>query len=193
MVKPGSSAIAFELSFPHNYDIHECPELPGSGPFNAPVCYFPKLGSRPEHDGVWIEICPSGGSPWLGVFGFSGLMTPGFSKVLSTPDPSRVCVISGGGGYFVKADNPAEWSQIPWLPITEARAVPERSFLLLANLSNLAAWDARGEIWRTHFRFDGLRITKMGSEVIEGYGYDPAEAADVPFSVNMRTGSHRPS
>ncbi|HUB19273.1 MAG TPA: hypothetical protein VL990_11610, partial [Acidobacteriaceae bacterium] len=124
---------------------------------------------------------------------FSGLMNPGFSKILSTPDSDRVCVISGGGGYLVKADNPAEWAKIPLLPITDARSVPEHGFLLFTNFSNLAAWDTRGEIWRTQFRFDGLRITKMGSEVIEGYGYDPAEAGEVPFSVNMRTGSHRPT
>jgi hypothetical protein len=193
MFNVGSSMIACELSFPHNYNVHECPELPGSGPFNVPLYYFPELGTRPEHDGVWIEVCPLGGSPWLGVFAFSGLMRlPGFSKVLSTPDPSRVCVISGGAGYVVKADDPVEWVRIPLLPITEARSVPEYGYLLVADFSNLAAWDLSGEKWRTQFHFDGLRITKMSSEVIEGYGYDPAEGADVPFSVNTRTGSHRP-
>jgi hypothetical protein len=191
----GSSVIACELNFPHNYDIRGCPELPGSGQPDVPVHYFPSLSTRPEHDGVWVEVCPSGGSPWLGVFafGFNGDSTgPGITKVLSTPDPGRVCVISGGGAYLVKADNPVEWAKIPMLPITQARSVPEYGFLLLANFRNLAAWDSSGEVWRTEFHFDGLRITKMGSDVIEGYGYDPAFNADVPFSVNTRTGSHRP-
>lgn len=187
----GSSMNPFELSFPHSYEIRECPELPGSGPFEEPVFYFPNLGSRPEHDGVWIEVCPSGGPPWLGVFAFGGLTTPGFSKVLSTPDPSRVCVISGGAGYLVNAGAPDEWTKIPVLPVTYACSVPEHGFLLLANFSNLAAWNATGEIWRTQFSFDGVRITKIGSEVIDGYGYDPACGADVPFAVNTRTGSHR--
>jgi hypothetical protein len=133
-----------------------------------------------------------GSSPWLGVFafGYNDSTGPGITKVLSTPDPRRVCVISGGGAYVVKVDNPGEWTKIPILPVTYARALPEYGFLLLAGFSELAAWGASGTVWRTRFHFDGLRIMKIGSDAIEGYGYDPAFAADVPFSVNTRTGSH---
>jgi hypothetical protein len=184
--------VAHELDFPHDYDIRECSEYPGTGPIKVPVHYFPTPSARPEHSGVWVEVHPLGCSPWLGVFahGYShGSAGPGISKVLSTPDSERVCVISGGGAYIVRANNPADWSEIPILPITEARLVREYGFMLFADFSRLTAWGANGMVWQTQLAFDGLRITTMDRDLIKGYGYDPASATDAPFSVNTRTGS----
>jgi hypothetical protein len=184
--------VAHELDFPHDYDIRECSELPGTGPIKVPVHYFPTPSARPEHDGVWVEVHPSGRSSWLGVFayGYSHSSTgPGISKFLSTPDSERVCVISGGGAHIVRANNPADWTQVPILPITEAYAVPEYGFMLFADFSRLTAWGTNGIVWQTQLPFDGLRITTIDRDLIRGYGYDPVSATDGPFSVITRTGS----
>ena len=98
-------------------------------------------------------------------------------------------MISGGGAYIVRANNPADWSKIPILPITEASLVPEYGFMLFADFSCLTAWGANGIVWQTQLSFDGLRITTMDRDLIKGYGYDPASATDTPFSVNIRTGT----
>ncbi len=184
-ITAGKNMVAHELDFAHDYDIRECPEVPGTGPMKVPVYYFPTPSGRPEHDGLWVEVHPPGHSPWLGVFGYG---EPGISKVLSTPDSERVCVISGGRGYIVRAGNPADWANIPILPITDARPVPECGFILFADFGRLAAWGKSGIVWETQLGFDGLHITTVNCDVIKGYGYDPASAGDVPFSVNARTG-----
>lgn len=132
-ITAGKNMVAHELDFAHDYDIRECPEVPGTGPMKVPVYYFPTPSGRPEHDGLWVEVHPPGHSPWLGVFGYG---EPGISKVLSTPDSERVCVISGGRGYIVRAGNPADWANIPILPITDARPFPNAA--LYRSLTSVA-------------------------------------------------------
>jgi hypothetical protein len=38
-----------DLLFPHNYEIEEFGELPGTGALKVPLIYFPPPKGRPEH------------------------------------------------------------------------------------------------------------------------------------------------
>jgi hypothetical protein len=103
-----------DRTFPQSYEVEELPELPGSGKFDVPVFYFPRpTKTRPEHDGVWLKIRAASGKPWVGVFDFGYREPPAISRVVSTPNPDRVCVISSGAAYIVKGEDPETWEQIP--------------------------------------------------------------------------------
>lgn len=173
-----------ELLFPRAYELHEPPELPCSGAYELPVHYFPLPHSRSERDGAWVRVSPHAGGEWIGVFA-EGY---GISKILSTPDPKRVCVISGGTGYVVNALSPAEWESLPFLPITYACSISELGFLLFGTLSSLVAWSDR-VLWHSQLAVDGLTITSVSPNRIEGYGYNPALDANDPFLVDARTGA----
>jgi hypothetical protein len=176
-----------ELLFPHSYELREPPKLPGSGARDLPVHYFPPPPFRSEQDGVWVRVSPDAGEEWIGVFA-EGYGNPGVTKILSTPNPNRVCIISRGGAYVVNAFSPTEWERLPFLPITYACSIPERRFLLFATFSSLIAWND-GVLWQSHLAVDGLTVTNVSPNRIEGYGYDPALGADDPFLVDSSTGA----
>jgi len=175
-----------ELLFPCAYELGDPPEMPGSGTYDLPVHYFPAPPSRSEQDGVWIRVCPHAGEEWIGVFA-EGYGSPGVSKILSTPDLRRVCVISRGGAYVVDAFSPNDCERLPW-PVTYACSIPELGFLLFGTFSSLIAWN--GEVlWQSWLAVDGLTVTSVTPNRIEGHAYNPANDSDDPFSLDSRTGA----
>lgn len=59
---------------------------------------------------------------------------------------------------------------------------------IAATFSSLIAWND-GVLWQSHLGVDGLTVTNVSPNRIEGYGYDPALGADDPFVVDSSTGA----
>lgn len=77
-------------------------------------------------------------------------------------------------------------------PIIDARAIPERRLLILADFTMLAAYGPDGLAWRTgQISWDGLRITGVSSDEISGIAWNAPDQRHVSFSVNLKTGAHR--
>ncbi len=165
----GCDVFESDLSFPHSYELTEPPELPGSGERDLAVYYYPPLLGRPERDGLWIRCCPQSGDHWIGVFIYEYGSPPAIHKILSTPDLNRVCVISGGRGYIVNISKPTEWETVPVFPITYASSVPDHRFLVFGSFDRLIAWSS-SVVWRANVAVDGLTVTSLTSDRIEGYG-----------------------
>src|SRR5579871_255470 len=139
MIVESMSGPGFELLFPHRYEIKQVDDLPGSGSWPHPVHFFPGLKDRPEHDGEWIQIIPASGQPWIGVFRFGHPQPPAISKVLSTPDPDRLCMVSAGAVYQVRTDSPQQCEQLNIDPVTDVRAIPECALIVFATFHKLMA------------------------------------------------------
>jgi hypothetical protein len=179
-----------DLTYPHQYVVKEFPELPGSGWGDIPVHFFPRTTTRPEHDGIWLLVSPNSGTSWVGVFDFGYDVPPAVSKVFSTPNPNRLCVVSAGAAYLVVAHEPENWELLELFPVTGVRAIPECGMLIIATFHKLAALGPEGIAWESpRLCWDDLRIAKADSERIEGVGYDPTNpSTEMPFSVETRTG-----
>ncbi len=173
---------AIDLEFAHEYEVEEFRELPGTGKLGIPLIYFPQPKTRPEHDGLWVTIHPTDGRSWTGVF--QGLDTScAISRVVSTPDPERVCVVSGGLGYLVKANQPEIWEEIVVAPITDVRSLSEQALIVFADFTNLAAYTRNGLAWKTQpLCWDELKILRITASTLEGVGYE------AEFAVDIRTG-----
>ena len=181
--------LELDLSFAHSYDVEEPPELPASGTLKLPLHYFPRPGARAEHDGLWLKTVPGRGSPWVGVFAFGYQSPPAISRVVSSPDPSRVCVISKGAAYVVKAEDPDSWDRLPVTPVLDVRAIPEHQLLIFSDFTRLAAYGRNGLAWRSdRVCWDSLKILHITRDTIEGSGYDPTKAKDSRFVVDIKTG-----
>lgn len=125
-----------DFAFPHNYEVGEFGEFPGTGTLKVPLIYFPLPKDRPEHNGEWLKVKSKRGKTWVGVFAFGpGLRT----AVISTPEPNTVCVISQGGGYMVNAESPELWEEVPICPVIDFRPLPEHELLLLSDFIRLVA------------------------------------------------------
>jgi len=177
-----------DLSFSHSYQLTEPPELPGSGGSDLALYYYPPPLGRPEHDGLWVRCCPQSGEDWIGVFAGEYGSPPAISKILSTPDPNRMCVISGGRGYVINSSKPTQWETIPIFPITYASSAPDHRFLVFGTFSCLIAWNNK-VVWRTNVTIDRLTVTSLNSDRIEGHGYDPGRGAKDPFVIETGTGT----
>ncbi|MGA2978924.1 MAG: hypothetical protein ABSD76_04975 [Terriglobales bacterium] len=180
-----------DLALPHSYAVEEFGELPGTGVLPFPVIYIPPPKTRPEHSGLWLKISSETGKCWIGVFAFGYSSPPAFSRVVSTLDRNRVCVISNGAAYIVKADEPAVWQQIPVLPVLDVRSFPEHQLLVFSDFIRLAAYGSNGLAWRSpRVCWDELKILKVTSDTIEGTGYDPTNSitSESRFAVDIETG-----
>jgi hypothetical protein len=178
-----------DFTFPHTYEIEEMRELPGAGKPILPIIFFPPPENRPEHDGLWLTVSAANGRTWIGVFQFGYSAPPAFSRVASSPDPNRFCVIANGAGYVVKAEEPEAWEKIPVTPVLDVRAVPEQGLLVFSDFTGLAAFDRNGLAWRSpRVCRDGLKIRNISRESIEGTGCDPTSSRESRFIVDLKTG-----
>jgi hypothetical protein len=184
--------LEINLALPHSYEVQELGELPGTGKFTVPLIFIPPPKNRPEHSGLWLKVKGKSGRAWIGVFAFGYPSPPAFSRVLSSPDPDRVCVISNGAAYVVNADQPDVWEKIPIIPVLDVRLIPEHGLLVFSDFTRLAAYDHTGLAWQSpRVCWDGLKIVNVTHETIEGTGSDPTNSTthESRFVVDVKTGS----
>jgi hypothetical protein len=183
--------LEIDLAATRSYEVEELGELPGTGKFAAPLVFFPPPKNRQEHDGLWLKVKAASGRAWIGVFAFGMRSSSTFSRVVSSPDPNRVCVIAKGSAYIVKADQPEIWEQIPLIPVTDVRLIFDVSLLVFSDFTSLAAYGSSGLVWQSpRVCWDGLKIVKVTRETIEGTGYDPTNSIthESRFVVDAKTG-----
>jgi hypothetical protein len=178
--------LEIDLAFPHSYEVEELSELPGTGRFDVPLIYFPRPDTRPEGDGLWLRVHAAKGGSWVGVFAF-GYGPQAVSRVVSSPYPDRVCVVSRGAAYIVKADEPDVWEKIPILPVLDLRLISEHQLLVFADFTSLAAYGRAGLAWQSpRLCWDELKILRVTPDTIEGVGDESR------FVVDIRTGRSLP-
>ena len=178
-----------DLSLPHTYQVEDSFELPGSGESDIPRVYIPSPVNRMEHAGTWLNIRASSGFMWTGVFAY-GLGGPsGCSRIMSSPDPERVIIISRGAAYLVKANDPYSAVLLPITPVTDARPIAKLQLVLFVSFSSLFAYGFDDLVWTSDFGVDDLRLIRVDDDRIEVQGYDPSSGQTVAFAVNFKTGA----
>lgn len=180
-----------DMAFPHSYEVEEVGEFPSSGKFGIPQVFIPPPKGRPEHNGLWLKVKPSNGADWIGVFAIGYPSSRAFSRVVSTPDSSRLCAISQSAAYIVTADNPEQWESVPLLPVLDVRAIPRENLLVFSDFTNLGAYGPGGFAWRSpRVCWDDLKIVNITHDTIEGTGYDPTNRIthESRFVVDLKTG-----
>jgi hypothetical protein len=183
--------LEIDLTLPHLYEVEEIGELPGTGKFAVPLIFFPPAKRRPEHEGLWLRVSAANGKSWIGVFAYAHPSSYPLSRVVSSPDPGRLCVVAKGRAYIVKADEPEAWEQIPVGPVLDVRLIPEKGLLVFSDFTRLAAYGTTGLAWQSsRLCWDGLRIVSVTRDTIEGSGYDPTNSIthESRFVVDLKTG-----
>jgi hypothetical protein len=183
--------LEIDLALPHAYAVEEIGDLPGTGKFDVPVIFFPPPRNRSAHDGLWLKVTAASGKRWIGVFKFGHASPPAFSCVVDSLDPDRMCVISKGAAYIVKADQPEAWEQIPLVPVVDFRVVRDAGLLIFSDFIRLVAYGSSGLVWRSpRVCWDRLKIVSVNHGIIEGIGYDPTNLVthESRFVVDLKTG-----
>jgi hypothetical protein len=183
--------LEIDLDLLHSYDIQEIRDYPGTGKLRDPVIYFPQPLEGREGSGLWLKVKAASGKSWVGVFAFGYPSPPAFSRVVSSPDPDRFCVIANGAAYIVKSDEPKVWDKIPVMPVLDVRLVPERELIVFSDFTHLVAYRNNSLAWQSpRVCWDDLKIIRITRELIEGVGYDPTNSIthERPFAVDLETG-----
>lgn len=176
--------VSVNLTFGRNY---ECEVLRELSPAEYDHLELIPPGTPLGHDGLMVRVSPHRGRSWVGVFSFG----PGrFSQVLSLPDPDRLCVVSRGVGYLVRADDPSRWEEIDAVPVTGTRSVPAAGIVVFASDVDLLALDASGARWRTlRLSWDGLEIGEVTDGRIAGTYRDLETGSLRSFEVDLASGT----
>jgi hypothetical protein len=183
--------LVLDLTFPHDWKA----EVLTARPLILPARQFvyPALVEEVERGALEIMIRPAGAAgPFLATcaLGFVGDIVP--SGLWACPDPAWICAVAGGYAYLIDTRDPARWEQLAYRPVTNVTVVREPALLVFAGFHSLLAWGSSGKVWETgRLSWDGLRITAVRGETLQGMGWDMTSDRELEFHVNLKTGEHQ--
>jgi hypothetical protein len=173
-----------QLDFPHNYEVTVLPAAEHPAKVRIP-------DAREDVDSLLLKITPQNGEPWVGAFARGFDTDQLVDGVFAWPDGVSLGVVSSGYGYVVKAGDPKSWVRLQPMPITEVRSVPEHGLLVFADFTNIFAYNAEKNVWKSErLSWDGIKITSLGTNHIFGLGWDAMSDKEVEFVLDVRTGEH---
>lgn len=175
-----------KLGFTANYQCEVLPGLPGTG--LVPL-QFHGEGQKTHSQGLVVKTIPNSGTPWIGNFQFGDGTV---SEVYAAPSEDMVFVVAKGQGYLVLVNHPLDYQLVKSYPIKEVFPVPQRRLIVFADFVKLSAYGPSGLEWVTsRLSWDGLKITGITSELIQGLAWDSPLNKEVEFFVDVRTGRHQ--
>ncbi len=182
------SASSLDLTFAHAWSAEILLRRPVILPMRQFV--YPKHAEEIERGALEVMIRPVEAEPFLATFalGFADPAIP--TGVWSCPDSDWLCAVAGGYGYLVNTRAPEQFEQIQYRPLLFVRALVSHRILIFAGYHSLLAWGAEGRVWQTpRLSSEGLEITRIEGNCLEGMGWDLITDRNVPFMVDLRTGA----
>jgi len=181
-------SLELEESFIHNFECKQLKELRG---VSQQHYYYPGASTEGGQDGLVVQVFPPSRDSWVGTFAFGTVSSKAKNGLYSWPDPQILCVVSQGQGYLVGVDEPTNYEVLNVDPILEVIPVRAKDIVVFANYTELMAYGKSGPVWVSdRLSWDGLKITKVSDNYIEGEAWDPRVEANVGFKVDLSNGDH---
>jgi hypothetical protein len=180
-------------AFPHNWRV----EVLANPPLIAPARQFtyPQQVAGEEdamtRGALRLLVHPAAGPTFLATcaLGFADPSMP--TGVYPCPNPGELCALAGGYAYILDTAAPERCTHIPLRPVAGVLPIPAHNLLLFAGFHSLVAWGEDGLAWQTaRLTWDGLTITTVDGNTLHGLGWNMPSDKDVPFTVDLRTGTH---
>ncbi len=173
--------------FPASYQVRQLDELPPS----AEVTELRPAGQSGS-GGLIFEVDPGDGDSWVGFACPSSIGSRNaVTGLFSTPDPSRLCVITRGTAYLVDCATRRFVLVSLSDPVIFVTSLTDVGLLLLATPWRVMAIGRDGPAWRTErLAIDGLRLDETDGSRLVGVA-DPDSCEPRDFVIDLSTGSHR--
>jgi hypothetical protein len=175
------------LAFPHSWEAQVLPARPLILPPRTWI--YPRAAEEVERGALEVMVQPANAPQFLATFalGFADPSAP--TGVWNCPDPDELCAVAGGYAYIVNTVDPSQFTHIAFRPVLEVRPLPEHHLLLFAGHNALLAWGIAGQAWQTpRLSSEGLRITEIRGDELNGFGWDLITDRELPFTIDLRTG-----
>jgi hypothetical protein len=180
-----------DTTFRHAYECEQLTEGPGRAS-SSPHYYYPGASTEGGRDGIFVEVHPEDGEPWLGTFAFGQIAPKGPSGIFTMPDPRLLCIVAKGEGYLVSANSPTSWDRVRVTPIIDVRPIRAHEIIVFAEFTRLVAYGQAGIKWQTkRLSWDNLKITEVTDTAIKGEFWDIRSEAKENFVVDLATGTHQ--
>ena len=139
-----------------------------------------RLMVRPSVGGVFLATC---------ALGFTDPAMP--TGVFGCPNPRELCAVAGGYAYIIDTSQPERCEQVPLKPVAEVLPLPWHELLIFAGFHGLAAWGVDGLAWTSgRLSWEGLKLGSVEGDTLHGLGWDMRTDREVPFAVDLRSGTH---
>jgi hypothetical protein len=180
--------------FSHNWSV----EILKTPPLIAPARQFiyPQQIAGEEdalaRGALQLMVHPAGGGSFLATcaLGFTNPTMP--TGVFACPDPREMCAVAGGYAYVIDTTQPDHCTHVAMKPVVEARPLVPQKLLLFVGFHSIIAWGASGKAWETaRLSWEGVRITSIEANTLEGMGWNLLTDREVAFEVDLLTGHHR--
>ncbi|MBV8630654.1 MAG: hypothetical protein JOZ83_07005 [Silvibacterium sp.] len=151
---------------------------------------YPKQAEEIERGALEVMIRPDGAQPFLATFALGFADTAALTGLWACPNPDWLCALAGGYAYLVNTRQPQQFEQIEYQPVLLVRALPSHGLLVFGGHHSLLGWGSGGKSWQTErLSAEGFEITQIVDERLEGIGWDLITDRDVPFAIDLRTGT----
>jgi hypothetical protein len=180
---------AIDLAFSHTWSAEILPQRPLILPKGQFV--YPRQAEEVERGALEVMVQPANAEPFLATcaLGFADPAAP--TGLWSSPSPDWLCAVSGGYAYLINTVAPEQFEQVEYRPVLEVRVLPNQQLLLFVGHHSMQAWGANGKAWQTaRLSWEGVEITGIEGDRLDGIGWDMLTDRDVSFSVDLRTGLH---
>lgn len=165
-----------------DYDFEVLAGLPPTGP---PALDFRVTNAGHGREGLVVAV-RTPARQWVGNFQHGDGTV---NQVIPAPARGHLCVVAGGRGYWVNVHEPQLFEVIPIYPVREVRPSPDTGLLILADDTDLAAYDLHGRKWLSgRVSWDGVEILTVDASGVTGRGWDAVREAPVGFFVDAETG-----
>jgi hypothetical protein len=176
-----------DLSFPHRWQA----EMLAARPLILPPMHFtyPRDAEEVERGALEVLVRPETSDVFLATcaLGFRDPSVP--SGLWSTPEPEKLCAVSGGYAYIIDTTAPEQFTMIPYRPVLEVRAVVENSLLLFVGHRSILAWGRDGQAWESERLSDeGVTIVKIENGILHGVGWEIRTDKETPFALDLASG-----
>ena len=187
------TGLGVALSFPRKWTA----EVLAVRPMILPPRHFvyPRDAEEVERGALEVMVRPEGADtqPFLATcaLGFRDPVVP--TGLWSCPRAEEICAVSGGYAYLIDTSAPERFSMIPYRPVLEIRALSKEGLLLFVGHHAILAWGVQGLAWESGKLSDeGVTITAVGNGVVRGLGWHMMTGKEIPFAIDLRTGSVTP-
>jgi hypothetical protein len=153
--------------------------------------YVPGEEDAMGRGALLLDVKPSAGANFLATcaLGFRDPSLP--TGVFACPRADDLLALAGGYAYLVDTLSPERCQHLPLRPVAQILAAPTAGLILLAGFHHVLAVDAAGIRWQSaRLSWEGVTMTHVDDHQLHGTGWNMRTDREVPFVVDLATGTH---
>ena len=152
---------------------------------------YPREAEEVERGALEVMVRPGGEGvqPFLATcaLGFRDPAAP--TGLWSTPDPEKLCALSGGYAYIINTTAPERFTMLPYRPVLQVLSAVAKGLMLFVGHYSILAWGAQGQLWESEKLSDeGVTVSGFANGVLRGSGWELISDRELPFALDLRTG-----